>query len=267
MKKFAPYLLVILLFAFGGWYFFTKEPDPVHELPPPALSLPVAPVTVDEGQVAEPGTSEPQPMVETPSEPEPDPLPSLYESDPAIRQSLAEVMGMEAVQQYLVKDQAITRMVAAIDSLTSRQVPPPTNPVKSAEGAFLVETEGDRTIMSAANFARYGNYVELLYRMDAGTLLAVYREFYPLFQQAWEENDNQGSFNDRLVEVIDNLLATPDVPGPVYLVKPEAVYLFEDPALEGMTAGQKILVRMGSANAALVKEKLLELRSALITSS
>ncbi len=57
----------------------------------------------------------------------------------------------------------------------------------------------------------------------------------------------QGSVNDRLIEVIDNLLATPDVEGPVYLTKPEAVYLFEDPELEALTAGQKVLLRMGSA--------------------
>jgi hypothetical protein len=84
-----------------------------------------------------------------------------------------------------------------------------------------------------------------------------------LFQIAWEENGGQGQFNDRLLEVINHLLQTPDVPGPIQLTKYEAVYLFEDPELEAMTAGQKILVRMGSANAELVKEKLLELKDKL----
>ena len=63
--------------------------------------------------------------------------------------------------------------------------------------------------------------------------------------------------------MIDHLLETPDVPGPIYLSKPEAVYLFEDPELEAMTAGQKILVRMGSVNASVVKEKLLELKQGI----
>ena len=64
-------------------------------------------------------------------------------------------------------------------------------------------------------------------------------------------------------EVIDHMLGTPDVPGPVYLYKPEAFYLFEDPELEAMTAGQKVLVRMGSANAATVKETLTKVRAGL----
>jgi len=99
---------------------------------------------------------------------------------------------------------------------------------------------------------------------NAGVLVMLYQRYYQLFQQAYEENGGAGSFNDRLVEVIDHLLKTPDVPGPIYLTKPEAVYVFEDPGLEAMTAGQKILVRMGPANAAIVKEKLAEIRSELI---
>jgi hypothetical protein len=55
----------------------------------------------------------------------------------------------------------------------------------------------------------------------------------------------------------------PDVPGPIYLTKPEAVYIFEDPDLEAMTAGQKVLVRMGSVNAEVVKEKLTEIKAGL----
>ncbi len=122
------------------------------------------------------------------------------------------------------------------------------------------ETVGDRLVMSPENFARYDGYVALIKGVDARTLLMTYQRYSPLFQEAWEENGGEGSFDDRLVDLIDHLLETPDVPGPVYLTKPEAVYLFEEPALEAMSAGQKILIRMGSANAAIVKEKLVELR-------
>ena len=59
-------------------------------------------------------------------------------------------------------------------------------------------------------------------------------------------------------------MTTPDVDGDIYLVKPEAVYLFEDPELEALTAGQKILLRMGPENAMAVKEKLREIRRLLL---
>lgn len=251
MKKTAPFLLLIILFGAALWYSFTREPDAVHELPPPQ-SPPAVPAEVQQPESQPVEYFEPEPVITL------DPLPALNESDPGVTQALAEIVGADALAEYLVKDQAISRIVAAIDSLTSRQVPVQINPVKPAAGKFIAATEGESVVMSAANFARYDAYIALLQDVNSGALVMLYQRYYPLFQQAWEENGGEGSFNERLLEVLDHLLETPDVPGPVYLAKPEAVYLFEDPALEAMTAGQKILVRMGSLNAALVKEKLTE---------
>ena len=259
MKKAVPYLILILLFAAAGWYFFTGEPDAVHELPPPR-PVPVIPVEPEQAE---------QPVVELiertlpETEPEvvPEPLPALNESDPEFRQELSGMVGANPLAVYVVKDHVISRMVSTLDSLMARQVPAEINPVKPADDEFIVETDGERTVMSPENFARYDGYVALLNGMDAGSLIITYQRYAPLFQEAWEENGGEGDFDDRLVEVIDHLLTTPDVPPPVYLVKPEAVYLFEEPALESLSAGQKILIRMGSANAAIVKEKLTDIRS------
>ena len=66
--------------------------------------------------------------------------------------------------------------------------------------------------------------------------------------------------------MIDLLLATPEVAGPLELVRPNVMYQFADPTLEARPAGQKLLLRMGPDNAAAVKAKLKELRS-LITAA
>ena len=42
------------------------------------------------------------------------------------------------------------------------------------------------------------------------------------------------------------------------------LYEFADPALEQRSAGQKIMLRMGSENAARVKSKLREIRRELL---
>ena len=142
-------------------------------------------------------------------------------------------------------------------------MPAQINPLKPVDEKFIAVTEADSVVMSAQNFARYDGYVALLQNADSEALMAFYQRYYPLFQQAWEENGGEGSFNKRLIEVIDHLLETSAVSGPVYLTRPEAVYLFADPELESMTAGQKILVRMGSVNASVVKANLLEVRAGL----
>ena len=53
---------------------------------------------------------------------------------------------------------------------------------------------------------------------------------------------------------------------PVRLVQPKVMYQFADPELEARSAGQKLLMRMGNANAALVKDKLRALRAELTAS-
>jgi hypothetical protein len=260
MKKTVPFLLLVILFAAAAWYSFIKEPEAVHELPPPQLppAMPVTetqpqPVPQDENIMA----YEPEPEVI------PDPLPPLNESDAQLTQAMAEIVGVDPLAEYLVKSQAISRMVVTVDRLTSRQIPAQINPVKPAADKFIVDTEDESVVLSAKNFARYDGHVALIQNADTEMLVALYQRYSPLFQIAWEENGGEGSFNERLLEVIDHLLETPDVPGPIYLSKPEAVYLFEEPELEAMTAGQKILVRMGSINASVVKEKLLELKQGI----
>lgn len=266
MKKAVPYLLLAVLFVGAGWYALTKKPDPTHE-----VTIEQAPtaVSAEAVQVDDSTATRPYPFVldDAEMEQEPEtaiaPLPPLHASDPQVDESLAGVFGSEVVEQYLVKDQVISRMVAMLDSLTSRQIPPLINPIKPATGEMIVDVDGEQLILSPDNYARYDDYVQELQKTDSADLLNLYQHYQPLFQQAWQANGGEGSFTQRLTEVIDELLATPDVPQPVYLTKPEAVYVFEDPALEAMPAGQKTLVRMGSANAVIVKQKLAEIKAGL----
>jgi hypothetical protein len=259
MKKTIPFLLLFLLFAGAAWYSLTRQPEPIDELPPPQAvpALPATqqqpPVKVDDGEVEE--VFEPEPVTQ------PEPLPALSESDPEVTKELAGIVGDGPLMEYLVTDQVLSRVVASIDSLTSRQVPVHINPVKPVSDKFIVDSDGENLVMSEQNFERYDGYVSLMAEMDTDSMITFYRRYYPLFQQAWEQNGGTGSFNNRLFEVIDDLMETPDVTGPVFLVKPEAVYLYEDPELEALTAGQKVLIRMGSENAAVVKQKLKELKS------
>ena len=103
--------------------------------------------------------------------------------------------------------------------------------------------------------------MRLLETVDAKQLVDPYVRHYPLFQQAYRElGYPDGHFNDRLVEAIDSLLATPDPKGPLSVVQPKIFYEFADRELEQLPAGQKLLLRMGRDNAALVKAKLREIR-------
>jgi hypothetical protein len=121
------------------------------------------------------------------------------------------------------------------------------------------------TTLSAANFERYAALMKVVQTADPRTVATVYFRLYPLFQQAYEDLGYPGMyFNDRLVQVIDNLLDTPDVKGPIRLVQPKVFYQYADPSLENRSAGQKLLLRMGSANEAIIKDKLRQLRADIV---
>jgi hypothetical protein len=83
-----------------------------------------------------------------------------------------------------------------------------------------------------------------------------------LFQEAFVRlGYPKGYLNDRVVEVIDHLLDTPTVEGPIRLSRPHVLYTFSDPALEALSSGQKMLLRIGDDHAARVKHTLRRFRT------
>jgi predicted GNAT superfamily acetyltransferase len=137
-------------------------------------------------------------------------------------------------------------------------------PTAAVGGAFVADGDELHATLDPQNFARYQPLVAVIRKLNMQQLGAVYIHYYPLFQQSYLDlGYPNGYFNDRLVQVIDVLLATPQPVGPVVLVRPNVMYTFVDPVLEARPAGQKLLIRMGPENAAAIKAKLVELRAVI----
>jgi hypothetical protein len=187
------------------------------------------------------------------------PLPDLANSDSSVQESLIGALG-RSLEQVLVPKDIVRHAVVTIDNLPRKKVAIQLRPIKPTAGEFVVAPGGEPTL-SSENAQRYAAAMAVVKNADVKQLVSVYRHFYPLFQQAYVDlGYPDGYFNDRLVEVIDHLLATPDVTGPIKLTQPSVFYQFADPSLEERSAGQKLLIRLGPENAALVKDKLRELR-------
>lgn len=187
-------------------------------------------------------------------------LPPLEESDTAVQESISGALG-RSVEQFLVPNDIVRHVVATVDNLPRKETAVKLWPVKPTTGELATSGATDTTL-SPENAQRYAPIMKIVQNTDVGTLATMYRRFYPLFQQAYVDlGYPDGYFNDRLVEVIDHLLKTPDVKGPVKLTQPSVFYEYADPSLEERSAGQKLLIRMGSEHAATAKAKLKELRN------
>lgn len=191
------------------------------------------------------------------------PLPPLGDSDAAMQDSLAGIFG-RSLEEFLAPQDIIRHIVVTTDNLTRKKTAVQLWPVKATGGQFAVTGADEQLTLSADNFARYEPIMTVLKNADANQVAAIYRRFYPLFQQAYVElGYPEGYFNNRLITVIDHLLETPEVQGPIRLVQPGVFYQFADSALEDRSSGQKLLIRMGSDNAAAIKLRLRELRRAV----
>ncbi|HET7924918.1 MAG TPA: DUF3014 domain-containing protein [Rhodanobacteraceae bacterium] len=236
-----------------GLYLARTGKPPVTELPGTSGAAPAAPATPPASTIQHPIEAAAAPGGDTA------PLPALDASDAAVLAALAMLAG-DGLTALMNPEHVIPRIVATIDSLPRQKIAPDALPVRGASGTFAAA----RDAIDPKNYARYDAYAAIAKSMDAEKVVAWYVRYYPLFQQAYRElGYPDGYFNDRLVVVIDHLLATPDLPQPPALTQAKVMYEYADPALESRSAGQKLLLRSGPENEAAIKAKLREIRAVL----
>jgi len=235
------------------------------------------PVAVEETieetvEVAEPPPAEVAPPVSETEPPEPtvpvEPpveLPPLDESDEEVKAVLAEAVGEKPVESFLVPEEVVRKIVVTVDNLPGEKVATRLRAVEPVEGSFEATGGPDEGYtLDPDNYERYAPLVQTLETVEPEDLVAAYFRYYPLLQEAYEELGIPGrQFHARVIAVIDDLLAAPEVAGPIELIRPKVNYEFADPRLEALSAGQKMMVRMGPDNAERVKARLRELRALL----
>jgi len=191
--------------------------------------------------------------------------------------ALGELFGARTAQSMFRLDDFPRRLAASVDNLGRPHGSTTLWPVNPAGGRLVVEERDGATFIGADNGLRYTPYVLLLETVDLRRAVAIYARIYPSVQRAYEELGYPGKhFNDRLVEVLDQLLATPEsdtpievrlpsIEGPLQPERPWVLYEFVDPRLQSLTSGQKLLLRTGSVNERRIKTRLAEIRRLVTT--
>ena len=247
-------LIGVAAIVYYNWFRQAPEVQPQPQPPAPPVATKPAPETEAKPKIQYPVTEAEEEK----------PLPVLGESDAAMKEALTGLFGRYALGKYFYLDEIIRRIVATVDNLPREKLSQRLVPVKPVPGKFLVTGKQENFELDPANYARYAPYVHLAEAVNVKKAVAVYVHFYPLFQKAYKDlGYPTGYFNDRLIEVIDHLLAAPDVKAPVKLVQPKVFYEFAHPGLEALSAGQKIMIRMGPENAAKIKARLKDYRREL----
>ena len=255
MKR-AIYVVLVAGLAVGAFYAAKYWPRPVPQAPAPVAkpAAPSAPAPPDAG-TGEPTIAHPVPTEDGPRHP----------------------LGRKPVASFLNVDGFARRFVATVNNLGGESAATELWPVRPTAGRFEADKRSEGLVIDPKNAERYEPFVRFVEAVDSRKAVATYVRLYPLLQKAYEDLGTPGRyFNDRLVAVIEELLATPDVAEPVRVKAVGAdggspasgsahLYVFEDPSLESRTAGQKILLRVGHDNAKRLKAKLTEVRALLLS--
>ena len=252
-------LVVLALVAGALYYVWSKYASPLPAVAPTA------------SRTTAPSPAAPRPAIQHPIEKAPAAqtadaasLPVLDDSDTVARSAIATILDNDSLTRLLVPDGIVRHIVATVDALPHKTIATQVLPVRPVSGPFATKTTARGTSIALENAMRYSVYIGAAESIDIKRLAGFYVRLYPLFQQAYVElGYPKGYFNDRLIGVIDHLLAAPEPPSPVYLSQSKVMYEFADLALEDLSAGQKILVRTGLENEQRIKVKLRDIRKAL----
>jgi len=255
-------LFFVFLGALASFLYFNRSEKPTQQ-PPESIPSPLRhPVTTTEEAAPHVAPF----MAEKPSRPidSSGPLPPLESADKEAETWLDRLFPQGDEDGLFHQDRLIQRFTLLTHSLTEKKLAIDKMPFKPASGAFLVKTDGDRTYIDPKNYDRYAPYIRLAETLPVEAAARAYVRLYPLLQQAYEDlGVSSKSFHHRLLTAIDHLLETPEVKKEIPLTQPHVLYHYADPDLEALSSGQKILVRIGPKNTAVVKKKLAEFRKLL----
>jgi hypothetical protein len=249
-----PWIGLILLLAavaIGLWWWAPRS------TPTPAPVAPSTPV---------PAATEP------PTEPrsglgigEPDPaLPGLDDLDGYVRPILAALSSRPELAALLASDGLVRRFVVSVEAVARGASPASQVRAIAPRGAFRVTTANGMTVVDPASYARYDGLVRMVGDLDPERLARIYGRLKPRLEEAHAELGVEGTFDELMERAIRHLLDTPDPPASVRVQPGRGTnYSYSDPALEGLSAAQRQLLRLGPTRVARVKAQLRAFGDAL----
>jgi len=184
--------------------------------------------------------------------------------DALVKSSIAAVASSPALASLLVNERLIERFVINVDNLANAQLTLKDTLLTPPVEQFKTYQQADRTWIDIASFQRYNRYIDALESIDIDQLLALFDSYEDNIKNKYAEISRPGeSFDSALIDAINTLLDTPQVPVPIEVYTESAMFKFKDDRLERLSGPQKQLLRTGPENMRRIKDVLHNLRESL----
>ena len=235
---------VLLVVLAAGYVYLRNAPSPARA--PIAKTTPSTEVPLQRG---EPGDQ----IV----------LPPLDETDALVRQLVGKLSSQPMVTAWLTTDGLILNFVVVTSRIAGGQTPVAELKAVGPIPRFGLRNSGDDMFIDPSSYRRYDRHAAAVSSLDARGTARLYATLKPRITDAYGRlGPREGDFDAVLERAISALLEVPVIEGNVELVPHGIVYGFADERLQGMSAAQKQLFRMGPQNVRIVQGKLREIATA-----
>jgi len=195
---------------------------------------------------------------------EPVTIPPLDASDSVVRSLVQALSESPAVMAWLPTNGLIRNFTVVVANIADGATPAKHLKNLRPGSPFRVVERGSDTYVDPRSYDRYNVIADAVTSIDPTAAAKLYGTLKPRIEDANRELGVQNaSFDRTLTRAIVALLETPILDTPPRL-KPKGIgYAYADERLEGLSAAQRQLLRMGPRNARVIKARLREIALAL----
>ena len=221
-----------------------------------------------DGPAAPDGVTGTEAEVSAPSRPlgadaEPIALPPLDATDALVRDLVKALSTHPKVAAWLATDGLIRNFVQSVDDIANGRSPAARNRVLRPGTPFpVVETRGG-VVIDVRGYNRYNDLAAAISSVDPRGAAMLYSQLRPRIQEAYEELGYSIAFDRALEAAIVRVLKTPVVEGDIALIRRGALYVYNDSRLEGLSAAERQVMRMGPRNVRTIQRTLRDIGRAL----
>jgi len=197
----------------------------------------------------------------------PAPPVDLQHSDAFMRGQAKNLSSNPGLTDWLKIDDIIRRLTAAAAVVAEGKSPRDSLKFLRPKKKFSVKKKGGQPFMDPRSYSRYDLVGDVFQSLNAQAVAGLLKQLDPLFQAANNELGNPNpDFHATLLRAIQEVLRAPVVERDIPLREKVISYAFlptADMDLEGLSAAQKHLLRMGPKNTAKIQDKLKEIARAM----
>ncbi|PIE89432.1 MAG: hypothetical protein CR997_11350 [Acidobacteria bacterium] len=252
--KFAVALIVVLLLIGGGtyWLLDSKNTDTLIE----ETVVEESTSDLQPKPVVEPLESVPTELAqaeEQKDESKSEPLPSLEESTPWLKEKTETLLESPVFKGFFKQEEPIRKFVAAVDRISRGENPYRHLTYLAPSGSFKTEKKEDKIFIHPDNSRRTLALIEAVELLPVKRVLAVYQKAEPLFVEAYVELGNSDTWADAVNRVFDEIETFEYPETPIEIIGSKSGYIFKDQTLEELSPLKKALIRMGPEHADRLK--------------